>query len=95
VTKTGWVRSASRRPFSISATKILTKVDIDLAEPMLDLLSFELRCERLDEFLVFRAVGKKNFHVFARSAGARLSLCLVAREHKSPEPKTSRISGPD
>jgi glucose dehydrogenase len=31
----------------------------------LDILSFKLGSERLDELLVFRAVGKKDFHTAA------------------------------
>jgi hypothetical protein len=42
--------------------EIVAQFDIDLAEPRLDLLSFELGGERLNELLVFRAVGKKDFH---------------------------------
>jgi hypothetical protein len=56
------VRSASRRPFSIFRNEIVAQFDIDLAEPWLDVLSFKLVGERLNELLVFRAVGKKDFH---------------------------------
>ena len=63
------VRSASRRPSSIFATKIAAEFNIDLADPRLDLLSFELVGERLGELLVFCAVGKEDFHPVADSAG--------------------------
>ena len=45
--------------------EVLAKFDIDLTEPWLDLLSFELGSERLNELLVFRAMGKKDFHPVA------------------------------
>ena len=63
------VRSASRRPCLISATKFCAKFDIDLAEARLDLLSFEFGGERLNELLVFLATGKKDFHPVADTLG--------------------------
>src|SRR5271165_3928460 len=70
--------------------EILTKFDIDLAQPRLDLLSFELGGERLDELLVFCAVGKKDFHPVAKSAsiyryatlgkGIALTIVIIEKE---------------
>src|SRR5271165_2014292 len=45
--------------------EIVAQFDIDLADPRLDFLSFELLGEHLHELLVFRAVGKKDFHPLA------------------------------
>jgi hypothetical protein len=60
--------------------EILTKVDIDLAKPRLDLLSFEIGSERLNELFVFCAVGKKDFQpVCPLSAGTRLSLWIAMK----------------
>jgi hypothetical protein len=49
--------------------EIVAKFDIDLAKPRLDPLAFELVSELLDELLVFRAVGKKDFHTVADPLG--------------------------
>ena len=49
--------------------KIAAEFNIDLANPRLDILSFELGSEHLDELLVFRAVGKKDFHPMADTLG--------------------------
>jgi hypothetical protein len=45
--------------------EIVAQFNIDLAEPRLDFLSFEHLGEHLHELLVFRAVGKKDFHPLA------------------------------
>jgi hypothetical protein len=62
--------------------EIVAQFDIDLTEPRLDLLSFELLGECLDELLVFRAVGKKDFHAVADTLGH-----IIAIDHL--EGKTS------
>jgi hypothetical protein len=49
--------------------EIVADFNIDFAEPGLDLLSFELGSEDLDELLVLRAVGKKDFHPVADPPG--------------------------
>jgi hypothetical protein len=59
------VRSASRQPFLDFRNEIAAEFNIDLANPRLDLLCFKLGGKRLDELLVFRAVGKKDFHTVA------------------------------
>ena len=59
--------------------EIAAEFNIDLAETRLDLLSFELVGERLDELLVFRAVGKKDFHTVAPIRWTRLSLWIAMK----------------
>ena len=49
--------------------EIVAEFDIDLAKPRLDLLSFKLGSEGLDELFVFRAMGKKDFHRVADAPG--------------------------
>jgi hypothetical protein len=53
------VKSRIAQAFVDFRNEIAAEFNIDLAEPRLDLLSFELGGEGLDESLVFRAVGKK------------------------------------
>jgi hypothetical protein len=69
--------------------EILAEFDIDLAKPRLNLLSFELGSERLHEVLVFRAVGKKDFHPVAPLRWARLSL-HIAIKGRLPDRKRRR-----
>jgi hypothetical protein len=47
------VRSRIAQAFLDFRSEIAAEFDIDLADPRLDLLSFELVGERLDELLVF------------------------------------------
>jgi hypothetical protein len=59
-------RKNHRHPIGMgSGGQIAAPLDIDPAEPWLDLLSFELGSGRLDELLVFRAVRKEDFHTVA------------------------------
>ena len=70
------VRSASRRPSSIFATKLPPNSTSTSQSHGSIFSAFKLGGERLDELLVLRAVGKKDFHPWPIRWG-HIILCIA------------------